>query len=90
MRKEIKPEDTQRAMAFKLWMKAPNPMVTFFKTIDVTDLVKVCKKRHLKFNMLITYCIGKAAAGIKEFYILPVGSHQRFELHMVQKGKFPK
>ena len=74
MAKEIKPEDTTRAMAFKLWMKAPNPMVTFFKTIDVTDLVKVCKKRHLKFNMLITYCIGKAAAGIKEFYILPVGN----------------
>ena len=74
MAKEIKPEDTTRAMPFKLWMKAPNPMVTFFKTIDVTNLVKVSKKRHLKFNMLITYCIGKAAVGIKEFYILPVGN----------------
>jgi chloramphenicol O-acetyltransferase type A len=27
----------------------------------------------MKFNMLLDYCIGKAAAGIKEFYILPVG-----------------
>ena len=27
----------------------------------------------MKFNMLLDYCIGKAAAPIKEFYILPVG-----------------
>lgn len=73
MAKEIKPENTTRAKAFELWMKAPNPMVTFFKTIDVTNLVKVSKRRHLKFNMLITYCIVKSAYNIKEFYILPVG-----------------
>ena len=60
-------------MAFEFWMKAPNPMVTFFKTVDVTNLVKASKRRHLKFNMLLTYCIGKAAVGIKEFYFLPVG-----------------
>ncbi|MEY8420662.1 hypothetical protein AALA83_15490 [Oscillospiraceae bacterium 44-5] len=35
MAKEINPKDTTRAMAFELWMQAPNPMVTFFKTIDV-------------------------------------------------------
>ena len=73
MAKEINPKDTTRAMAFELWMKAPNPMVTFFKTMDVTNLVRVSKKRHLKFNMLLDYCIGKAAVGVKEFYILPVG-----------------
>ena len=73
MPKEISPKDTTRAMAYELWMKAPNPMVTFFKTVDVTNLVKVSKKRGLKFNMLLDYCIGKAAAGIKEFYLLPVG-----------------
>ena len=27
----------------------------------------------MKFNMLLDYCIGKAAANVKEFYILPVG-----------------
>ena len=48
-------------------------MVTFFKTFDVTNLIKVSRKRKLKFNMLLDYCIGKAAAEIKEFYILPVG-----------------
>ena len=73
MAKEIDVKDTTRAYAYELWMKAPNPMVTFFKTIDVTNLVRVSKKRHLKFNMLLDYCIGKASAPVKEFYILPVG-----------------
>lgn len=73
MPKEINHQDTTRARAFDLWMKAPNPMVTFFKTVDVTNLVKTSKRRGLKFNMLLDYCIGKAAAAIKEFYILPVG-----------------
>ena len=73
MAKEINPKDTTRAKAYELWMKAPNPMVTFFKTVDVTNLVRISKRKRLKFNMLIDYCIGKAASSIKEFYILPVG-----------------
>lgn len=73
MAREINPKDTSRAMAFELWMQAPNPMVTFFKTIDVTNLIRISKKKHLKFNMLLDYCIGKAAVDVKEFYFLPVG-----------------
>ena len=73
MAKEIQPKDTTRAMAYELWMKAPNPMVTFFKTLDVTNLIKVSKRKHMKFHMLLDYCIGKAAVNVKEFYILPVG-----------------
>ena len=73
MAREIHPQETSRAAAFELWMKAPNPMVTFFKTLDVTNLIRISKKRGFKFNMLLDYCIGKAAAGIKEFYLLPVG-----------------
>ena len=73
MVKIIDPQDTARAAAYELWMKAPNPMVTFFKTVDVTNLVKVSKKRGMKFNMLLTFCVGKAAVAVKEFYILPVG-----------------
>ena len=69
----VNPKDTTRAAAYELWMKAPNPMVTFFKTIDVTNLVKFSKKKNLKFNMLLCYCIGNAAAQVKEFYTLPVG-----------------
>ena len=74
MVKEIDPNQTTRKAAFELWMAAPNPMVTFFKTIDVSQFIKLSKKNNLKFNMLLDYCIGKAAVGIKEFYILPVGN----------------
>ena len=73
MAREINPQETSRAAAYELWMAAPNPMVTFFKTLDVTNLIRVSKKRGLKLNMLLDYCIGKAALGIKEFYTLPVG-----------------
>ncbi|MBE6008960.1 MAG: chloramphenicol acetyltransferase [Lachnospiraceae bacterium] len=73
MSREVKAEDTARAAAYEQWMKAKNPMVTFFKTLDVTNIVKISRKKKLKFNMLMDYCIGKAAKEIKEFYILPVG-----------------
>lgn len=73
MASAINPNDTTRAVAYELWMQAPNPMVTFFKTLDVTHLVKLSRKRGLKFNMLLDYCIGKAAVNIPEFYLLPVG-----------------
>ena len=70
MKREVDPKETTRAQAFELWMKAPNPMVTFFKMLDVTRLVRVSSRRGLKFNMLMDWCIGKAAADIKEFYLL--------------------
>ena len=73
MARIIDPADTTRSSAFALWMKATNPMVTFFKTLDVTNLVRISNHRKMKFNMLLDYCIGKAATQIKEFYILPVG-----------------
>lgn len=73
MMREIDPRKTKRAEAFELWMSAPNPMVTFFKTLDVTPLVRISRRKNLKFNMLLDYCIGRAAEGIEEFYCLPVG-----------------
>ena len=69
----IDPRTTTRAEAFELWMHAPNPMVTFFKTLDVTALIRLSRKGGYKFNMLLCWCIGKAASQIKEFYLLPVG-----------------
>lgn len=71
--KEINPALTTRAYAYKMWMQAPMPMVTFFKTLDITNLARISKKKGLKLNMLMCWCIGKAASGIKEFYMLPVG-----------------
>ena len=70
---EIDPEKTTRAYAFKMWTDAPMPMVTLIKTLDVSRLVKASRKRHLKFNMLMCWCIGRAASRIKEFYMLPIG-----------------
>ncbi len=71
--REINPQQTTRAYAFDMWMQAPMPMVTFFKTLDVSRLLKISPKSGLKFNMLMCYCIGHAAVQIKEFYMLPVG-----------------
>ena len=67
--RSVDPAQTGRAEAFALWMKAPMPMVTLFKTLDVTPLVQ---QRH-KFNMLMCWCIGKAASHVEQFYLLPVG-----------------
>ena len=70
MRQEINPKETSRAQAFNMWMKSPMPMVTFVKTLDVSRLVKVSKRTGIKFNILMCWCIGKAAKDIKEFYLL--------------------
>lgn len=71
--KEINPQETTRAYAFEMWMDAPMPMVAFFKTLDVTSLLRSSKRYGLKFNMLMCWCVGRAASSIKEFYMLPVG-----------------
>lgn len=72
MVKEINPGDTTRAYAFDMWMQAPMPMVTFLKTLDVSRLVKLSRRHGVKFNMLMCWCIGRAATQVKEFYMLPV------------------
>ena len=91
MTKELNPKDTTRAMAYELWMKAPNPMVTFFKTLDVTNLIRISKRNSMKFNMLLDYCIGKAAVGVKEFYILPVSEkliqYDKIAVNTIVKNK---
>lgn len=70
---EVNPEETTRAYAFRMWMKAPMPMVTLIKTLDVTRLRRISRRHGLKFNMLLCWCIGKAATQVREFHILPVG-----------------
>ena len=71
MKAEIDPKETTRAEAFSLWMTSPMPMVTLTKTFNVGNALKASKKRGIKFNALLCWCIGKAASGIKEFYTLP-------------------
>ena len=71
MRKEVNPKETSRARAFELWMKSPMPMVTLVKTFDVTRLRRASKRRKMKFNVLLCWCIGTAASQVDEFYLLP-------------------
>jgi len=71
--KEIDPKTTKRARDFHLWIKSPMPMVTLTKTFDVTNLRRVSRKRGIKFNVLMCWCVGKAASDIREFFMLPVG-----------------
>lgn len=74
MKTETDPRTTTRARAYELWMDAPMPMLTFFRTLDVTPLVRLARaRRGLKFNMLMCWCIGRAASRVKEFSLLPVG-----------------
>lgn len=73
MMHEVNPAETTRAYAFETWMKAPMPMVTLLRTLDVTRLRRLSRRRGVKFNMLMCLCIGRAASQVKEFYMLPVG-----------------
>lgn len=68
MPKKENPKDTIRDAAYELWMKVSNPMVTFFKTFDVTNLIKVSRKRKLKFNMLLDIVLAEQL-----LVLLPVG-----------------
>lgn len=80
MMQEINPKETTRACAFEMWMKAPMPMVTLIKTLDVSRLRRIGRRHSLKFNMLMCWCVGKAASRIKEFYMLPVdGKLMRYD-----------
>lgn len=80
MMQEINPKETTRAYAFEMWMKAPMPMVTLIKTLDVSRLRRIGRRHGLKFNMLMCWCIGKAASQVKEFYMLPVdGKLMRYD-----------
>ena len=72
MKREIKPQESNRADAFRLWMTSPMPMVTLVKTLDVSRLMKISKRTGMKFTMLMCWCIGKTASKIEEFYTLPV------------------
>ena len=71
--REVDPKHTKRARAFDLWMQAPMPMVTLFYTLEVSNLRWASRKHGYPFNMLLCWCIGRAAARMEEFYLLPVG-----------------
>lgn len=71
MKHEIKPQESVRAEAFELWMSSPMPMVTLTKTFDVTNTIKTSRRKGVKFNALMCWCIAKAASKVELFYTLP-------------------
>lgn len=91
MKKEVNPQDTPRAFAFEMWMTAPMPMVTLVKTMKVNRLVKIGRKNGMKFNMLLCWCVGKAATQTKELYMLPENGklyqYDRIAVNVVVKNK---
>ncbi|MBR3912402.1 MAG: chloramphenicol acetyltransferase, partial [Alistipes sp.] len=77
---EVNPNDTTRAAAFEMWMKAPMPMVTIFKKIDIKPIVKISHRNGMKLNALMCYIVAKAASQIDEFFLLPVdGKLMRYD-----------
>ena len=71
MKTEVNPQETKRAFAFEMWMSSPMPMVTLTKTFDVIRICKTSRRNGLKFNVLLCWCIGRAASEMEEFFILP-------------------
>lgn len=70
--REVNPMDTDRAKSWQLYIDAPMPMVTIFKTLDISNLMRQ-EKAGYKLNMLLCYCICLAVNDTKEFQLLPVG-----------------
>ena len=58
--REVDPKTTNRAMSYEYDIDAPMPVVTIFKTMDMTHLLTLAKKGY-SFNMLTCWCIARAA-----------------------------
>lgn len=70
--REVDPMQTPRADSWALYHHAPMPMVTLFKTLDITPLMAI-KERGYKLNMLLCWCVAQAAEATPEFRLLPMG-----------------
>ena len=91
MKQQITLQESNREEAYTLWIKSPMPMVTLTKTFDITRIIKTAKQKDLKLNMLLCWCIGKAANKIKEFYTLPEGEelfkYDRLAINVIVNNK---
>ena len=64
--KELQPESTSRALAYSMFIDAPQPTVTMFKTLDITRLYRFAKRGE-RLNAMLCYTAGLAALEIPEF-----------------------
>lgn len=87
---EVNPMDTDRAVSWQLYIDAPMPMVTIFKTLNITNLMKR-RAEGYKLNMLLCFCILQAAQNTKEFRLLPVGKkmmeYDRIGVNVIVKNQ---
>ena len=67
----VNPQESSRAEAFGLWMSSPMPMVTLTKRFDVGRIIRISRRKNMKFNALLCWCIAKVASGMEVFYLLP-------------------
>ena len=63
---ELKPEETPRALAYSLFIDAPQPTVTVFKRLDISRLLRFTGRGN-RLNTMLCYTAGKAALEIPEF-----------------------
>lgn len=54
--REVNPMNTDRAASWQLYIDSPMPMVTVFKTLELTNLI-ASKAKGYRLNMLLCYCI---------------------------------
>ncbi|MGN0189198.1 MAG: hypothetical protein ACI395_06755 [Candidatus Cryptobacteroides sp.] len=71
-------------------MSSPMPMVTLVKTLDVTRLVRICRRRGQPFNMMMCWCIGTSAIVQTELDCIVNQYASEFNNPMVLWGKYRK
>lgn len=66
MLQKVNPMETIRAKGYELFHNMTNPMITFTKKFDITNVIKQAKKGY-KLNLIMCYLICKASRSIPEF-----------------------
>ena len=76
MKKIITPAEAGRQMEYDYWMKSKMPMAHIGTTLDVTRIIRFCKKnKEVPLNAAMCYCIGQAVNKIKEGHLLIEGEN---------------
>lgn len=71
MKKKITPAEAGRELEYSYWINNSMPMFHLTATLDITRLVRLSRKdKRMKMNMLMCYCIVRAAQKVKEFHTL--------------------
>lgn len=76
MKKIITPEEAGRQMEYDCWMKCKMPMAHIAVNLDVTHLIRFCKKnREVPMNAAMCFCIAQAVNKIEEGHLLIEGNN---------------